>query len=103
MSKYDENMELIRKAVRCEPVDRVPVVPCANAYYAKSQGVLLKDYISDFDLACETNLKELKRIGADGTQNVIFSPLELSGFPKHSIPEPDWVMTTCGRWRKPKI
>ena len=35
MSKYDENMELIRKAVRCEPVDRVPVVPCANAYYAK--------------------------------------------------------------------
>ena len=74
MSKYDDNLELIRRAIRCEPVERIPVVPCANAYYAKSQGVLLKDYINDFDLACETNLKELKRIGADGTQNVIFSP-----------------------------
>ena len=32
MDKYEENLELIRKAVRCEPVDRVPVAPCGNAY-----------------------------------------------------------------------
>lgn len=31
MGKYEENLELLRKAVRCEPVDRVPVVPCGNA------------------------------------------------------------------------
>ena len=74
MGKYEENLELLRKAVRCEPVDRVPVVPCGNAYFARAQHVLLKDYITDFDKACDANLTELKRIGADGTQNVIFSP-----------------------------
>ena len=42
MGKYEENLELLRKAVRCEPVDRVPVVPCGNAYFARAQHVLLK-------------------------------------------------------------
>ena len=51
MGKYEENLELLRKAVRCEPVDRVPVVPCGNAYFARAQHVLLKDYITDFDKA----------------------------------------------------
>ena len=69
----------MRKAVRCEPVDRVPVVPCGNAYFARAQHVLLKDYITDFDKAGNANLTELKRIGADGTQNVIFSPVFLLG------------------------
>ncbi len=74
MGKYEENLELLRKTVRCEPVDRVPVVPCGNAYFARAQHILLKDYITDFDKACDANLAELERIGADGTQNVIFSP-----------------------------
>ena len=73
MGKYEENLELLRKAVRCEPVDRVPVVPCGNAYFARAQHVLLKDYITDFDKACDANLTELKRIGAAGTLNVNFS------------------------------
>ena len=59
MGKYEENLELLRKAVRCEPVDRVPVVPCGNAYFARAQHVLLKDYITDFDKACDANLTEL--------------------------------------------
>lgn len=33
MGKYEENLELLRKTVRCEPVDRVP---CGNAYFARS-------------------------------------------------------------------
>ena len=45
MGKYEENLERIKKAVRCEPVDRVPVAPCGNAYYARAQKVLMKDYI----------------------------------------------------------
>lgn len=74
MGKYEDNLELIRKTVRCEKTDRIPVVPCGNAYFARSQGVLMKEYINDFDKACEANLKELQRIDADATQNVIFSP-----------------------------
>ena len=74
MGKYEDNLELIKKAVRCEPVDRVPFVPCANAYMARANGIRMKDYITNFELACDANLKELDRIDADGTQNVIFSP-----------------------------
>ena len=74
MGKYEDNLELIRKAVRCEPVDRVPVAPCGNAYYARVAKIPMKDYISDFDRACDANLAEHLRINADATQNVIFSP-----------------------------
>lgn len=57
MSKYEENLERIKKAIAFEPVDRVPVAPCANAYYAKACGLPLKTYITDFDAACTVNLK----------------------------------------------
>ena len=33
---YDERLERIRKAVACQPVDRIPVAPCGNAYYARA-------------------------------------------------------------------
>ena len=74
MTKFEENLELIRKVVRCEPVDRIPVVPCGNAYYARVSGMKMKDYITDYDKACDANLAEHLRMGADATQNVIFSP-----------------------------
>ena len=74
MGKYEDNLELLKKTLRCEPVDRVPVVPCANAYMARVNGVVMKEYINNFEVACEANLKELDRLEADGTQNVIFSP-----------------------------
>lgn len=74
MGKYEENLERIRKAVRCEEVDRIPVAPCGNAYYARVSHMQMKEYITDFDKACDANLEELKRIDADATQNVIFSP-----------------------------
>ncbi len=74
MGKFEENMERIRKAVACEPVDRIPVAPCGNAYMARVNNVVMKEYISDFDKACDANLKELTRLDADATQSVIFSP-----------------------------
>lgn len=74
MGKYEDNLERIRKAVRCEEVDRVPVAPCGNAYYARQKNILMKEYISDFDRACDANLEELVDLDADATQNVIFSP-----------------------------
>jgi len=79
MGKFEENLERIRKAVALEPVDRIPVAPCGNAYYAKATGLPLKTYISDFEKACDANLKCLVALDADATQNVIFSPFLLPG------------------------
>lgn len=74
MGKYEDNMERIKKAIRCEPVDRIPCVPCGNAYIARVSNIPMKEYINNFEAACEANIKELKRLDADGTQSVIFSP-----------------------------
>ena len=74
MGKYEDNLELLRKTVRCEPVERIPVVPCANAYYARVNHIPMKEYITNFEVACDANIKEHLRLEADGTQNVIFSP-----------------------------
>ena len=72
---YDERMARIRKAIALEPVDKIPVAPCANAYFARSQGVPMKDYITNYELACTANLKAFAEMGScDATQNVIFSP-----------------------------
>ena len=76
--RYDERLNRIRKAVALEPVDKIPVAPCGNAYMARSAGIPMKDYIRDYELACSTNLKALEQMGAEITQNVIFSPWLLS-------------------------
>lgn len=77
---YAKRLKRIRKAVALEPVDKIPVAPCANAYWARSQGILLKDYIHDFELACGTNIKAMEELGGvDATQNEIFSPYLLPG------------------------
>ena len=96
MGKYEENLERLKKTVRCEPVDRVPVVPCGNAYMARANGIVMKEYINNFDVACEANLKELKRLDADGTQSVIFSPyllgtqwLSKTAIPGVDLPDDD--------------
>lgn len=103
MGKYEDNVELFRRAVRCEPVEKIPVAPCANAYYARVQHIKMKDYITDFDLACDANLAELKRLDADATQNVIFSPylLGTQWLSKTAIPGADlgddemWQIVEC--------
>lgn len=103
MGKYEDNLERIRKAMRCEPVDRIPVAPCANAYMAKSHHVKMKDYINDFDLACTVNLEELTKLDADATQNVIFSPyllgtqwLSKTAIPGVNLGDDDmWQMREC--------
>ena len=77
MNKYEANLNRIKKAIALEPVDRIPVAPCANAYYAKATGLPLKTYITDFDAACTANLKVQLEMDADATQNVIFSPFLL--------------------------
>ena len=79
-SLYDTRVARIKAAVALEEVDKVPISLCGNAYFARQQGVLMKDYISDYELACTTNLKGFEDLGdVDSTQNVIFSPWLLTG------------------------
>lgn len=91
MGKYEDNLELIRKTVRCEKTDRIPVVPCGNAYYARQEHIVMKDYISDFDRACDANIHQHQIMEADATQNVIFSPylLDTQWLSKTAIPGVD--------------
>lgn len=80
MNLYEENLARFKRAVTLEPTDRVPYIPVANAYYAKSEGIKLKDYINDFELNCDTGLKSAASVGGwDGTQNDLFSPWLLPG------------------------
>ncbi len=74
MGKFEDNMELFRKVVACEPVDRIPIGPCGNAYMARAQGLTIGEYIRDFDKAIAANIAEHKRIDADFTQSTLFSP-----------------------------
>lgn len=80
---YQQRLERIRKAVRFEPVDKIPVAPCGNAYWARQQGVLVADYVKDFELACTTNIEAMEALGGvDATQSVIFCPY---------LPANDWL------------
>lgn len=80
---YQQRLDRIRKAVAFQPVDKIPVAPCANAYWARQQGVLVADYVRDFELACTTNIEAMEALGGvDATQNVIFSPY---------LPANDWL------------
>lgn len=103
MGKYEDNLERIRKAIKCEPVDRIPVSPCGNGYYAKANHIPMKEYINDFDKACTANLASLTEVDADSTQNVIFSPylLGTQWLSKTAVPGVDlpddvmWQMKEC--------
>lgn len=77
---YEERLARIQKAVALEPVDKVPLAPCANAYWARAQGITLKEYFSSPEKTCTTNLNaHLELGGVDATQNEIFNPYLLSG------------------------
>ena len=72
---FQQRLKRIRKAVACQPVDKIPFAPCANAYWARQQGVLVADYLRDFKLACTTNLAAMEALGGvDATQNILVSP-----------------------------
>lgn len=76
---YNERLARIRKAVALEPVDKIPFAPCGNAFWARSQGVKIGDYVSDFELGCTTNISAMNELGGvDATQNEIFSPYLLA-------------------------
>lgn len=97
---YNQKLDRIKKAVALEPVDKVPFAPCANAYWAKSNGIKVADYITDFDLACDTNIKSMLELGGvDATQNEVFSPYLLPGMWLSNIAVPGRDISDDELWQ----
>lgn len=88
MSLYEGNLALFRKAVALEPVERVPFVPCAPAFFPLDGGITLKTATTDFQTASEVNLKQHLKYHATASQADIFCPYMLSTFwlSKVSVP-----------------
>lgn len=80
MNTYEQNLSLFKKAVALEPVERVPFIPCAPAFFPLDGGISLKTAINDFQTASEVNLKQHLKYHATATQANIFTPYLLSGY-----------------------
>ena len=72
---YEERLKRIRNAVALKPVDKVPIAPCANGFFANTEGITYAKYIFDHEAACTAALNTFEKLGGvDATQAYIFSP-----------------------------
>lgn len=99
MEKWKENLELIRRAVRCEKVERVPVTPSADGYYARQAGITIREYMEDGSLACQASLREHLRMEADATQTIIASPYNLGRFWMSKVAVPGRELADDAMWQ----
>ena len=76
---YNERLTRIKKAVALEKPDRIPVVPTANAFCARHQGVKMADFAQNVEISHQTMLKSFLSFGdIDASQQPLFSPYLLS-------------------------
>ncbi len=77
---FEKHLNRIRKAVALEPVDKIPVAPCGNAFWARAAGLTLSEYFQGPETACTANINGHLAMGeVDATQNEIFYPALLAG------------------------
>lgn len=62
-SLYDERLARLNKAIRFEPVDRIPVVYMGLAFSPVYTGMPLSKYVVDGDAALEANLDAADKLG----------------------------------------
>lgn len=99
MEKWKENLELVRSAVRCEKVDRVPVTPSADGYYARQAGITMQTFVEDGEAAWRASLKEQLRIEADATQTIIASPYNIGKFWMSKVAVPGRELPPDAMWQ----
>lgn len=64
---YKERLELINKALACEPTDRIPVIFAGVAAAPKLMGMPISKFVKEPDAALEVTLDYLDRLkGVDG-------------------------------------
>lgn len=74
MGLYEERINRVKAAIHFESVDRIPYLSGGPAFMAAYKGVKLKDYVTDMELNCTTNLEFCQEFCVDGTQAPLFSP-----------------------------
>lgn len=101
---FDERLGRIKKAIALEPVDKIPVAPCANAYWARAQGITLTKYLESAETACTTNLNAILELpGVDATQNEIYSPYLLPGQWLNKVAVPGRELGKDDMWQMVEI
>jgi uroporphyrinogen-III decarboxylase len=69
---YQERLDRIRKVIRLEPVDRIPVVYMGSAFAPRFAGMKLADFVNDPEAGVTTTLALMDRIkGFDGVNSVM--------------------------------
>ncbi len=74
MELYEENLDRILKTVRFEKTDRTPVVPLADSFCAKQQGLDLTVFVTDPVRVNQIMVKSFMELGdVDGIQHTTFN------------------------------
>jgi hypothetical protein len=66
---YKKHFDRLTQTIELGNPDRVPVILCADSFFARHAGVKLADYISDLEAASRTNIKSIAQLGeVDGVE-----------------------------------
>jgi len=94
---YQERYDRIQKAIRLEPVDRVPVVYMGVAFAPRYNGMTIAEFCADPEAAFQVNLATVKRLGdldgvnlaGGGRITALLTSMWLSrlGVPGRDLPE----------------
>lgn len=69
---YDERLDLIKRSIALEPVERIPVIFVGVPFAPRYMGMKLSDYVNDPDAGTDVPLAAMNRLGGfDGINMVM--------------------------------
>jgi uroporphyrinogen-III decarboxylase len=76
VSSYQEKFERIQKAIKLEPVDRIPVIFAGMAFAPRFMGMSMADFCADPEAPVDTALDTMDKLGGfDGINAALFGRL----------------------------
>ena len=70
-SLYQQRLDLVNKAIACEPVDRAPIIFMGQAFAPRVMGMKISDYCMDHERAWQVKMDAMDRFaGFDAIMNV---------------------------------
>lgn len=76
---YQERLNRIQRAIRLEPVDRIPIVYLGPAFSPRYMGMSLAQYCADPDAALDVTLAAMDRLGdVDGINAVVVGRMTIA-------------------------
>jgi hypothetical protein len=64
--KYQTRLDRINKAIRCEPVDRIPLIWAGTATAPKQMGLTMAEFIYQPEKGIASQLDYMDKLGVDG-------------------------------------